>query len=173
MEGTKGLLYDGYLGFFEIDKRLIEEDDETEFFKMRVYADNKVLLTMPALTYSHLSNDDRDSFATHPFISANCLASMDIQRNRHYQDKEGMQADRQWKHLLLVFPNDHVLKASVLWDQAGEDEELPSRLVPDAAGKYHVAFKVARTDKRGDKAGKTESTKKKKSKWAEDLGTGN
>lgn len=170
MEGANGLLYNGYHGFLEIDKRLIEEDDETEFFKMRVYADNKVLLTMPALPFSHLSNDDRDEFAKHPFITGNCLAGMDIHRNRYYQDKDGMQADRQWKHLLLVFPNDHVLKASVLWDDAGEDEELPSRLVADAAGKRHVVFKVARTDKRGDKAGKTESMKKKKSKWAQELG---
>jgi len=95
MEGANGLLCDGHLGFLGIDQCLIEEDTATEFFKTNVCADNKVLFAMPALTCSHLSNEDRDAFARRNVMTANCLAVADIQCDRCCQDKEGMQADHQ------------------------------------------------------------------------------
>jgi hypothetical protein len=84
-------------------------------------------------------------------------------------------AKRQWKHLYLVFPEDHELSAKEIYTDAGEDSELDIEIVPIRTDmqaekgtdlQHWAAWKVARVDISPVKRGKIDSTTKKLSKAA-------
>jgi hypothetical protein len=75
---------------------------------------------------------------------------------RHSYEKN--KASRRWNHLLLEFPTGHELSSQVIYDDAGEDEELELEIVPfrychstntDQFNSMHyAAWNVARSDVR-------------------------
>lgn len=159
----------GYIILVPIDPRHILDDTQTEWFKARVFAFNQVLLSMPSFEYTILKNRDaiNRKLPTEFMCDAIDHGRIDYEQNS---------AERQMKHILLKFPSDHVLSASEIYEEAGEDETLEPSMVPvkvkhpqlgdEKISKTFVAFTVARTDISPYKKGKLE-VKNRESKAAQ------
>jgi len=159
----------GYVILVPIDPRHILDDTQTEWFKARVFAFNQVLLSMPSFEYTVLKNRDaiNRKLPTEYMCDAIDHGRIDYEQNS---------AERQMKHILLKFPSNHVLSASEIYEEAGDDETLEPSMVPvkvkhphlgdEKISKTFVAFTVARTDISPYKKGKLE-VKNRESKAAQ------
>ena len=157
----------GYFICFPIEHRWYIEDENVEHYKARVFSNNQVLITVPSFDFTLLNN--RDALVATNFPDY-VIDAMDDTRHRFVQNR----TLRQWKNILLQFPDDHTLKASVISDDAGEDEMLEFSMHPvevkDEAGTVTKTFlfrgfTVARVDIDPHKRGKVEK-KEKESKGA-------
>jgi hypothetical protein len=165
MDGLeKGNQYYGYYIMYQMDIRHIVDDPSIEFYKARVFTSNSLLVKVPAWPYSVLYN--RDEILKN--VSTTVTDGLDDARHVFFQNK----AAREWKYLILDFPKDHELSSKLIYDEAGEDEELELEIIPlvfshppiKGVGSQHwAAWKVVRTDLKVHKRGKME-VKSKKSK---------
>jgi hypothetical protein len=96
---------------------------------------------------------------------------MDDARHAYFEKK----AAREWKYLILDFPQEHELSSKNIYKDAGEDEELKLEMVPivyshpQMAGtnsQHWAAWKVARTDLKVHKRGKVEAKESKSKGFA-------
>jgi hypothetical protein len=163
-------LYSGY--FLAVPTDLCEyfEDQATEHVKGRIYATNQVLISLPSWDYTFYHNGDEFKAK----VDSATQDGMDNARHNFFEHKEA----RRWKHLLLNFPQDHVLSSKLIYDDAGEDEELKPEIIDivyshsrlKTAGKQssvaYGGFKVVRSDLKPTKKGKVENEREKKSKGA-------
>jgi hypothetical protein len=163
----KGTSYYGYFIMVPMDVRFILDDQTIEHYKAWLYANHQVLLTMPSWDYSPLYN--RDEIVKK--VDQNVTDAMDNARHAFEDNK----ASRRWKHLLLEFPAGHELSSKLIYDEAGDDEELALELVPFRYSHtsaplsintiHYAAWKIARSDMSASKRGKVEH-KENKSKAA-------
>ena len=156
-----------YAGFsiqFLADKRWILEDDTVEPYTGRVWGEDGVLIKMPAFPYLILKN--RDILVAHSRVSEEMNNAIDDTRHSFVNDK----ANRMWAYYLLEFPPGVTLSSSLIFADAGDDEELDYDLVEfeyRPANEMHDAkemwahFTVARTDMRASKRGKVDEGSKK------------
>lgn len=164
--------FQGYWIVMKYDPRFYADDANVEWYKARVYSSNQVLITLPSFDYSQMHCRDQ-------IVSSKCPQSCTdaIDNGRLGYAKE--EKIRQWKYLLLDFPDSHVLSSSEVYSEAGEDEELDFELFPVSSvhpkipkvsfTDYYIAFRVARTDVAAYKKGKLETQKSKTSKGAAKL----
>jgi hypothetical protein len=168
IDGVKiGTSYYGYYIMIPMDARFFLDDRTIEHYKARVFANHQVLLTIPSWPYCPLHN--REEIVDK--VDCNVTDAMDDARHSYEENK----ASRRWNHLLLEFPTGHELSSKVIYDDAGEDEELELEIVPfrychptntDQFNSMHyAAWKVARSDVRASKRGRVEK-KENKSKGA-------
>ena len=164
IDGVKlGADYCGCYIMIPMDVRFVLDDQTVEHYKARLFANNQVLLTVPSWDYSPLYN--RDEIVNE--VDANVTDAMDDARHAHEENK----STRRWKHLLLEFPGGHELSSKLIYDLAGEDEELDLEIVPfhcshpsapNVFNTHHcAAWKVARSDVRASKRGKVEHEENK------------
>ena len=133
IEGVKtGTSYYGYYIMVPMDVRFILDDQTIEHYKARLFANHQVLLTVPSWQYSPLYN--RDEIVKK--VATNVTDVMDNARHAYEDNK----ASRRWKHLLLEFPSPHELSSKLIYDEAGDDEELALELVP-----FHYSHTSARS----------------------------
>jgi hypothetical protein len=167
-----GTQFTGYYIMYQIDIRHIADDASVEFYKGRVFTSNSVLLRLPSWPYSVLHNRDEIALS----VNATACGALDDARHSFAQEK----AAREWKYLVLDFPSDHQLSSKVIYDEAGDDEELELEIIPiqythkniikKGLGSQHwESWKVVRTDVKVHKRGKLE-VKSKQSKAAALLG---
>jgi hypothetical protein len=156
-----------YYIMLPMDIRYILGDTEVEFYKARVFSSNSVLVTLPSWPYGPLM--DRDEAAAN--VDDCVTNAMDNARHAYSANK----AKGQWKHLYLVFPDDHELSAKEMYTDAGEDSELDIEIVPIRTDmqaekntdlQHWAAWKIARVDISPVKRGKIDSTTKTLSKAA-------
>jgi hypothetical protein len=159
--------YFGYFICFPIEHRWYTMDENVEHYKARVFSNNQLMVSLPSFDFTLLHNRDEVIQSNFP---DNVISSLD--NSRHVFDAN--KSFRQWKHLLLNFPDDQTLKASVIFEEAGEDEQLELTMHPvefrDVAGnvtetKLYGGFTVARVDMKPHKRGRVEH-KEKESKGA-------
>jgi hypothetical protein len=159
--------YHGYSIHLPIDMRWTLDDDTVDHYSARVWKDDSILIRIPAMEYTVLHN--REEFNA-SVTKENVVDAVDHSRHEFVNNKD----NREWQYLLLQFPAGHVLSSKVIFEDAGDSEELDYDLVDVAikhkdlaAGqtKHWVHFQVARTDLRVSKRGKVEH-KEKKSKMA-------
>jgi hypothetical protein len=118
----KGASYYGYYIMMPMDVRYIMDNENVEHYKARLFGNNKILLTVPAWDYSHLYNREE----IFDQVAMNVTDAMDDARHGFEENK----ATRQWKNLLLEFPGGHVLSSKLIYEDAGDDEELELEIVP-------------------------------------------
>jgi hypothetical protein len=150
-----------------MDVRFILDDQTVEHCKARLFANHQVLLTVPSWDHSPLYN--RDEIVDH--VHDDVMNAMDDARHAFEENK----ATRRWKHLLLEFPGGHELSSKLIYEAAGDDDELELEIVPHCCSHksaptsfntlHCAAWKVARSDVRASKRGKVEH-KENKSKAA-------
>jgi hypothetical protein len=163
----KGASYYGYYIMIHMDVRYFMDNENVEHYKARLFGNNKILLTVPAWDYCPLYNRDEVVLQ----VDSNVTDAMDDARHGFEENK----ATRQWKNLLLEFPGEHVLSSKLIYEDAGDDDELELEILsyeyshPGFPGKtnvqHYAAWKVARSDVRASKRGKVEH-KENKSKGA-------
>lgn len=159
--------YHGYMIVLPIDIRYLldAEEDQSgiEYYRARRYGENKnkVIIRYPAWDYCN--RNDRDQFKK--TIPATCAIAMDEHRHDFEDDEK-----RHWKYLLLTFPQDHDLKSSVIYDGAGESEDLEGEVIEDdmkhksletISTVHYIAFYVARNEIKARKRGAVERPQKK------------
>jgi hypothetical protein len=165
IEGVKrGTYFPGYYIMMPIDIRWFLDDQSIEYYKARVYSNNQVLISLPAWPYTPLYNREEIILS----VAQNVTDAMDDARHSYEEKKDS----RQWKHILLDFPSDHILSSKEIHDEAGDDEDLLLELLPvvyahpqlgSAINTVHyVAWKVARAEVRAVKRGKIEHKNKSK-----------
>lgn len=164
--------YDGFCIQVKADIRWIKEDAEVESYTMRVWREDGVLCKVPAFEHSLLYNKAEIDGSSR--LSNSVINSMDDARHYFEQDKES----RMFKYYLIEMPPGITLSSKVVFDDAGDDEELDFAIVPIEVkdGKkfdftikeFWLHFTVARTDTKVAKRGKVEK-KTKKSKGAAKL----
>jgi hypothetical protein len=151
-----------------MDVRFVLDDQTVKHYKARLFANNQVLLTVPSWDDSPLYNQDE----TVNQVDSNVTDAMDDARHAHEKNKA---TRRCWNHLLLEFPAGHELSSKLIYEDAGDDEELEFEIVPfhcshapapTVFNTHHcAAWMVARSDVRASKRGKVEH-KENKSKAA-------
>lgn len=163
-----GLYYSALSLKYPIDIRYLmdsEDDDiDPKFanpFKAAVVGPRRVRVRVPAMPYAFLH--DRD--VVNPQLDPSAALCMDDGRHKFDEDPA-----RYWKYFELVFPPHVVLGASVIYDEAGDFEELKATILPiemrhkrmDVLNEItYVSFIVARTDLGSRKGGEVQKKQKK------------
>jgi hypothetical protein len=153
-------IYQGYFISFQFDIRFIRDDPKTRHVSCRIYSANELLLRLPSWPYSFVSNHDRDYLLTklHPAIGN----GIDECRNAYAASISA----RQWKYLILRFPEDHVLNVHHIFEDAGPEQWCELDIIPikyetvrrGMTNMIHmVGFKIAREDVEGRKRGSVEN----------------
>lgn len=172
---------DEYHGYYLVlpfvDPRYVWDDktQEIDFYSASVYSENQIIVKYPAWPYTFQSVPDRDSWeqiltkkAEMPLLNA-----MDVARNDFQNSSDVPKEAREFKTLLLRFPQGHVLSSKAVFADAGEDEVLHGRFLKikvkhsqwkSPVEQWHCVWKVARTDIKARKKGKKESSTTKKSR---------
>jgi hypothetical protein len=145
-------VYPGFIIMFETDLRFAfdSQKDGVEYFSARVIAPNKLLIRLPSWPYCLFTDKDRSMLAAH--LKPNFMNALDAKRNSFADNKE----QRMWRHYLLEFEQHHQLSAKVIFKEAGDDDLLPSQIIPikythpDMNGKtnskHYMCMWVARTE---------------------------
>jgi len=157
------------------DPRFYNEDYKVEWYRARVFSNNQVLLSIPSFSYtlSECRTDIVD--AQHKPMPSYILNGIDNGVHDYKENK-----DRKFKHIMLNFPEGHVLSGSEISDDAGDDENLDVQIFPimydplvpgaDKVNGQIMGFVVARLDIKANKRGRVEEEHKKASKGAALLG---
>jgi len=162
----EGTYYQAYMVCLPADIRFILDEEingtGTEWYKARVFdKERKIMIRMPAWDYCQLHDRQEFQKSVHQTVTD----GMDDARHKFVESKT-----RKWKYLLLEFPVGHKLKSSVIYDYAGEKEELDCDMLEiDVQHKYletistvhYATWLVARTDVDPRKKGKVEIEVKK------------
>lgn len=163
--------YEGFSIHCPADSRWIVDNDKEDMYTAQVWGDDAILVRSPAFPFLYLR--EQEKLVKNNSVSSEVNDAIDHCRHEFANDI----ANRMWSHTLLIFPPGVTLSSSLIFDDAGEEEELDFELVefevkyPGSTsmldGKEMWAhFSVARTDVRASKRGKVEDKKKKKSKAA-------
>lgn len=155
--GEKNQMFRGYYIMVPMDIRFVLESPTVSMYSARVFTSKSVLIQLPGWMYSPLN--DREQFEK--IVGENVTHSMDDARHAYYENKRS----REWKHLLLDFPDDHELSSKEIYDQSGEDEMLKLEIVPvsyklfkkkhaPVVDTHWACWQVARTDIKSQKRGK-------------------
>jgi len=167
MEGVqKNVTYDGYFICLPMDLRWVAENVNEDQYRARLWTTGQVMITYPAYDYSHL-NDYR-AFQKSEAVTEPIAHAMDNAAEEFIRDTnatKGRNRNRQWKKLILNFPNGHVLSSKALYSEAGDDEELETEFVSVPVNQRdmgigditYACWKVARTDTKSRKKGRTEA----------------
>ena len=163
-----GLCYRAVSIVLPIDIRYLldAEDDDVDPafanpFKAGIVGPRRVRVRVPAMPYTFLH--DRD--VVNPQLDPSSQLCMDDAR--HKFDEE---PSRAWKYYELVFPPPTTLGSSVIYDEAGDFEELKSSILPvemrhkrmDVLNEVtYLSFVVARTDLGSRKGGEVAKKQKK------------
>jgi hypothetical protein len=161
--GTQKMwIYRGYFIALPFDIRFIRDDPKTKFISCRVYSPSELLLQIPAWPYPFTSNDDRNCWLAR--VDPSISNGIDECRNAFAQNFSA----RQWKYIILRFPEDHTLTTQPIFEDAGVDEWCKLELVPifyetvkgAIPPQYNVChyagFQVVRSDIPGRKRGSVE-----------------
>jgi len=152
--------------YMKVDTRFIIDWKTVEPCKARVSSNNIITVTKPAWEYDHLKNRDAHVANSAP---SQIIAAMDDAHDKcegkNKQTSVRAKASRQWEHVNLVFPEDHVLSAQPLSSDAGEDEWLPFEVSSVVTNHPHAGeFKavecvwtVCRMDLESRKKGKSQA----------------
>jgi hypothetical protein len=161
--GEKNQVFTGYYIMTPMDIRFVMDEPTISFYNARVFTNKSVLIKLPGWLYSPLN--DREEFKQR--VTDNVTNAMDDCRHAYYEDK----SRREWKYLLLDFPDDHELSSKEIIDEAVDDETLKLEIVPIAYKIFKkkkgppqclthwACWKVARTDVKSKKRGKVEPGK--------------
>ena len=145
---------------------LDSEDDDIDPvfanpFKGAVVGPRRVRIRVPAMPYTFLH--DRD--VVNPQLDPSSALCMDDVRHKFDED-----TTRYWKYFELIFPPPITLGASVIYEDAGDFEELKSAILPvelrhkrlDVLNETtYLSFIVARTDLGSRKGGEVQKKQKK------------
>lgn len=155
--------FHGYSIQIPVDIRWSLDEDEVDHYSGRVWKEDALLFRVPAFPYSALHNRDEIHRG-----GASEMVTIAMDDARH--DFESGKDRRQWKYLLLQFPPGHTLSSKMIFEDAGDDEELDFDLVtvtythpkvPNYSNMEHwMHFTVARTDLRTTKRGRVEKPAK-------------
>ena len=152
-------VFPGFAIIFETDIRhaFDSKNDQVEYFSARVFPPNKVLVRVPSWNYCLFSNSDRAQLQA--ALKPNFMNALDAKRNNFADNRE----QRMWRHYLLEFEPFHQLSSRVIFRGAGDDENLPRKLIPikythpQMNGKYNVkhfmCLWVARTEQGAEQYG--------------------
>ena len=156
--------YDGFNIQLKADIHWLKEDEEVEWYSMRVWKGDGILAKVPAYEHTLLHNK----------VSNNVIDAMDDGHHYYEENKES----RMWQYYFIEFPPGVTLSSKAIFAEAGDDEELDYEIVRleiEDSAKYNykitehwLHFTVARTDTRVAKRGKV-TKKTKKSKGASKL----
>lgn len=166
--------YHGYSIQMKVDIRWAMFDTESEPYSCRVWKEDALLLRMPAFPFTPLYN--REEIIRTGKVAQNVRDAMDNANHRFLDNLK----QRKWKYLLLQFPPGHELSSQVIFDEAGDKEELDYEAVEveyqteDGLEKTEdwIHFQVARIDIPPTKKGKVDK-KKKTSKFASKVAPAN
>lgn len=157
--------YSGYFIAIPIDPRHFLDDDKKEWYSGRIYSQSQVEIKLPSYNYS-LLNDREEIMAGHETkaLESYIANGLDDGRNTFLTDMKTSDS-REFKYLLLNFPNEDRLNASLIFDGAGEREVLPMRILPVTYKHanqrvenktFFAGFLVANTADKSQKRGKYE-----------------
>jgi hypothetical protein len=161
--GEKNQFFTGYYIMTPMDIRFVIDEPTVSFYDARVFTNKSVLIQLPGWLYSPLN--DREEFKKH--LTDNVTNAMDDSRHEYYEDK----IRREWKYLLLDFPDDHELSSKEINDKVVDDETLKLEVVPitykvfkkkkgsPVSLTHWACWKVARTDVKLKKRGKVQPVK--------------
>lgn len=178
IEGVqKNKVYPGFAVLMETDIRYSVDSasDNIEYFTATVFAPNKVLIRVPAWDYCLLSSSDRSSLAKK--LKPNIMNAIDDARNKFNSEKE----ERMWRHYVLEFDSYVQLSATVIFDQAGDEESLPRSIVPfvytvanmvKTNAKHFFVFYVARTEEGAKQFGVSNTNRTLTASALDELGIG-
>ena len=164
----------GYIIIKPLDIEHYWDSPEEEWYKCRIFStEAKLLLSYPAMPYALCR---RDEFNEHcGELTANAVDNGRISYQQNI-------SRRQFNHILLDFPEGHVLSSSAVYVDAGEDEDLAMQIIevtyhhenmgvyqdrqghdiPVTNTAYYAAWMVARTDIDPNKKGTFAGAKKQK-----------
>lgn len=125
-------------------------------YNARVFTNKLVLLQLPGWLYSPLN--DRAELVQH--VTDNVTNAMNNACHGYFENK----SKREWKYLLLDFPDDHKLSSKEINSDAGEDKKLKLEVVPITYNIFKkkkslvclthwACWKVSRTDIKSQKHG--------------------
>lgn len=153
--------YFGYMICLEADVRWVYDDQKTMFWQAKVHSSNAVLVKAPAWDYDHMNG--RDALAGR--LSQPEVDAIDNAHDEYVSAPESVKNDRFFKYYLLTFPSRYQLTSKPIYDEAGEDQKLPWKLVPilkrhskmSKDGLRHfMCWNVAREDVKSRKTGKSD-----------------
>lgn len=180
----------GYAIFYPMQLAWVRTDKSKEFYRARVYSDNYLMVTVPAADWDMIKGGDFEGSSLDPKI----VGGINNAR-KHFRDhlkEEGGSKIRMWKTFLLRFPAGHKLNSKVIYEDAGEDQDLDVDFVKTYTNKakssfrYYACWKVANKQKKKFARGFEDNVEAEMSKNAkrlaelglldnsdeEDLGTG-
>jgi hypothetical protein len=135
--GEKNQVFTGYYIMTPMDIRFVIDEPTISFYNARVFTNrSSVLIQLPGWLYSPLN--DREEFKKH--VTENVTNAMDDCRHAYYGDK----IRREWKYLLLDFPDDHELSSKEINEEAVDEETLKLEVVP-------IVYKIMKKKKKSEK----------------------
>lgn len=154
-----------------MDIRFIQENPNEEQYYGRISTPNELYIKVPAWPYSLLNEEHYRDDLDKQLRKKVDRGAMDAIDNKRHAAKDKAGGLNKWKHYVLEFPDDHELSSKVLYEEAGEFDELPlARVnVPEDSltvgtrgnsltGKHcYAVWKVARVDVKEKKKGRYDS----------------